>query len=199
MTEPLTESQVQLHVTLIEAIRDTWPKQKGLDALLFQNDLFYRLKNLEDIAGGGGGPGEVYPSGFLPGNWCADYRPTIDEAYVAAWKAVDAACEAEGWLFVDATEDLVVNWCGDMIPDRIAFFEAALETGALDDEWMEKAELLKEAACPAGPPAPEPVPEPVIELQPERMPSKPTRRREGRLFTPTKARPRVRNTRRHNK
>jgi hypothetical protein len=196
MAEPiLTEKQVALHVTLIEAIRDTWPKQKGLDALLFQNDLFYRLKNLEDIAGGSG-PGEVYPSGFLPGNWCADYRPTIDEAYLAAWMAVDAACEVEGWIFVDATEDLVVNWCGDMIPDRIAFFEAALDTGALDDEWMEKAELLKEAACPSGPPAPAPQ-EPVIELEPERMPSKPTRRRAGRPFTPTRVRTKLRNTRRH--
>lgn len=197
MAEPiLTEKQVALHVTLIEAIRDTWPKQKGLDALLFQNDLFYRLKNLEDIAGGSG-PGEVYPSGFLPGNWCADYRPAIDEAYVAAWKAVDAACETEGWIFVDATEDLVVNWCGDMIPDRIAFFEAALDTGSLDDEWMEKAELLREAACPTGQPAGPPAPELVIELEPERVPSKPTRRRAGRPFTPTRVRTKLRNTRRH--
>jgi hypothetical protein len=189
MAEPtLTESQVALHVTLIEAIRDTWPNQKGLDALLFQNDLFYRLKNLEDIAGGSG---DADVSGFLVGdNW-----PKFNggEVYDAAWAAINEACEPEAWTFVDATEDLVVNWCGDMIPDRIAFFEAALETGALDDEWTEKAELLREAACPAGA---APAPEPVIELQPERVPSKPTRRRAGRPFTPTRVRPRVRNTRR---
>ena len=220
MTEPtpLKEHQTQLHADLIEALRDTWPAQKGLDALLFQNDLFYRLKNLEDIAEGGGGPGSVYPSGFLHGGW-PSFKGGRDQ-YLKVWNSIDAACIPGDWTFVDATEDLVVAWCEDMIPERIAFFSAALETGSLDVEWMEKAELLREAHGPEEKPLESAaestnaestnaestnaestnaettivIPaEPVIALRP---PSHPTRRRHDRPFTPTRAKPRVRNTRR---
>lgn len=214
MTEPtsLSEHQTQLQATLIETLRDIWPLQKGLDALLFQNDLFYRLKRLEDIAEGV----DNGSTGFLSGDSWDMYSPSAEEthtftggrdAYLKVWTSIDAACGAGDWTFVDSTEDLVVAWCTDMIPERIAFFEAALESGSLDDAWMEKAELLREAHEPVKEETdvpekplenpvsvPEPVPEPVIALRPK---SHPTRRRHERLFTPTRARPRVRNTRRH--
>ena len=198
MTEPtpLKEHQTQLQATLIEALRDTWPHQKGLDALLFQNDLFYRLKKLEDLAEEENDTTSE-PNGFLPADWGTFSAGR--ETYLNVWKSIDNACEPGDWNFVDTTEDLVVGWCTDMIPDRIAFFEAALETGSLDEAWMEKAELLREAHAPAveepkETPKEAVVPEPVLTLRPK---SQPTRRRHDRLFTPSRAKPRVRNTRRH--
>ncbi len=220
MTEPtsLSEHQTQLQATLIETLRDTWPLQKGLDALLFQNDLFYRLKHLEDIAERG--TSESGSNGFLPSEWGTFTAGRED--YVRVWNSIDAACGAEDWTFVDSTEDLVVAWCVDMIPERISFFEAALETGSLDEAWMEKAELLREAHAPSAT-VNEEVAESdsstnedteaektetvavaekqlevsqseIITLRPK---SHPTRRRHDRPFTPTRAKPRVRNTRRH--
>ncbi len=202
MTEPtpLKEHQTQLQATLIEMLRDIWPHQKGLDALLFQNDLFYRLKRLEEIAESG----STEPSGFLPGDDWGVFTTGRDE-YLKVWKSIDEACEHEDWTFVDSTEDLVVAWCVDMIPERISFFEAALETGTLDDAWLEKAELLRDAHAPViaevepekaceTEEKPLEVAEPIITLRPK---SQPTRRRHDRPFTPTRAKPRVRNTRRH--
>ncbi len=186
------EETADLHGSLIEQLRDMWPSQKGLAALLFQNDLFRRLRRIEEIAEGN--DGEAH--GFLPDDW-PDFKG--DEAYESIWAAIDAACGPDTWAFVDATEDVVVQWCTDMIPEKISFFAAALETGALDEDWLEKAELLREIEAPRTtvsepPPA---KPDPVITLEPERQPARPTRRHASRPFTPTKLRPRVRSTRKH--
>jgi hypothetical protein len=191
---------------LLAVLRDTWPQQKGLASLLFQDDLFRRLRRLEALAEGktvDDEAGESLIDGFLP-----DEFPLFDadEDYKAAWGRVEASVESEGWEHVDRLEDVVCEWCEDMIPEKIAFFSAALESGSLDDSWLAKAEILLEAEQVPMAPAPVPVPEPlkveesaeqIIALEPERRPSVPTRRRlAGLPITPTRVRRLVRKTRR---
>lgn len=193
---------------LVAVLRDTWPQQKGLAALLFQDDLFRRLRRLETVAEGKS-PDDV--EGFLP-----DEYPLFDadEDYLKVWAGVEAAVEPEGWAFVDGIEDAVCQWCEDMIPEKIAFFSAALETGELDAAWLARAEILLEAeqvpaegGQPESAPADEAtpaaeamhaaeVPQTVIELEPERKPVGPTRRRHAGLpITPTRVRRLIRKTR----
>lgn len=171
---------------LLSMLRDTWPQQKGLAALLFQDDLFRRLRRLEAIAEGKA-PDNI--DGFLP-----DEFPAFDCSadYLAAWNNVEVSVEIDGWTYVDGIEDDVCQWCEDMIPEKIAFFSAALECGELDDEWTAKAELLLEAEQVQAPEVT------IITLEPERKPSAPTRRRlAGLPITPTRVRRLVRKTRRH--
>lgn len=182
---------------LLAVLRDTWPQQKGLASLLFQDDLFRHLRRLEALAEG---KQVSLIEGFLP-----DEFPLFDgdEDYKDVWARIEACVELEGWEFVDKTEDVVCEWCEDMIPEKIAFFSAALESGSLDDAWLAKAEILLEAEQVPAASAQEPLKveesaEQIIALEPERRPSGPTRRRlAGLPITPTRVRRLVRKTRRH--
>ena len=105
---------------LLECLRDIWPSQKGLASLLFQDDLFCRIRRLEIITEGGDPEDAI---GFLPDDFP---KWTSVGDYESIWLALEseAAMDATGPL--DVFEDAVCSWVEDMIPESCAFFEAAL-------------------------------------------------------------------------
>lgn len=183
------ESQTQL----LECLRDIWPAQKGLAALLFQDDLFRRLRRLEIITEGGDVEDAI---GFLPDDFPKWSGAT--EEYEGLWVHLesDAAFNLDEPL--DVLEDAVCGWVEDMIPENCAFFEAALDTGYLDEKWLHAAQMLlaldeKETATLQQEPVIASVTiEPIatIVLSPEPRPRLPTRRlrRAGRPLTPSRRR-----------
>ena len=195
------ESDIYVSQTqLLESLRDIWPQQKGLAALLFQDDLFCRLRRLEAIVEGGDNMEIV---GFLP-----DYFPEWTGAtpdYEATWASIVSEAREGETEALDILEDQVCAWCEDMIPESIAFFDAALDTGELDERWLHSAEALLAAEQPmrveveeeeeAAATAEEAQ---VLELVPEPVRARPTRRRHvGLPLTPSRVRRIVRTTRRH--
>ncbi len=122
---------------LLECLRDIWPSQKGLSALLFQNDLFMRLRRLE-IKVEGGDPEDAV--GFLPD----DYPEwTAPAEYISIWTQIEGETVADATGPLDVLEDTVCGWVEDMIPDSCAFFDAALDTGYLDEKWLHAANMLR--------------------------------------------------------
>ncbi len=202
MTQYVSQTQ------LLECLRDIWPQQKGLDALLFQDDLFCRLRRLEAIVESA----EAEVAGFLP-----DYFPEWAGAtpeYDNAWTSIESETKVGEVEALDTLEDEVCAWCEDMIPESIAFFDAALDTGMLDERWLQVAEALLAAQQPirveveedaplesaAQPTEQEATPSTatVLELVPEPVRARPTRRRRiGLPLTPSRVRRIVRTTRRH--
>lgn len=205
----MSQNKTEVYVSqtqLLECLCDIWPQQKGLDALLFQDDLFCRLRRLEAIVEGAD---RAEVSGFLP-----EYFPEWNSPpdYESVWTSIESEARAGETEPLDILEDQVCAWCEDMIPESIAFFDAALDTGCLDERWLHTAEALLAAQQPVrveveAEPEPEPesesapVPEalaPVIELVPEPVRVRPTRRRRvGLPLTPSRVRRIVRTTRRH--
>jgi hypothetical protein len=122
---------------LLECLRDIWPTQKGLASLLFQNDLFWRLRRLE-IKVEGGNPEDAV--GFLPDDYPKWTGPV---EYETIWAVIEGGAAFDVTEPLDALEDAVCSWVEDMIPDRCAFFDAALDTGYLDEKWLHAAEMLR--------------------------------------------------------
>ncbi len=202
MTQYVSQTQ------LLECLRDIWPQQKGLDALLFQDDLFCRLRRLEAIVESA----EAEVAGFLP-----DYFPEWAGAtpeYDNAWASIESETKVGEVEALDTLEDEVCAWCEDMIPESIAFFDAALDTGMLDERWLQVAEALLaaqqpirveveedaplESAAPTTEQEATPSTATALELVPEPVRARPTRRRRiGLPLTPSRVRRIVRTTRRH--
>lgn len=194
----MSQNKIEVYVSqtqLLECLRDIWPQQKGLNALLFQDDLFCRLRRLEAIVESAEYTEVV---GFLP-----DYFPEwtgATEDYNATWTSIESEALANQTEPLDLLEDQVCAWCEDMIPESISFFDAALDTGCLDERWLQVAEALFAAEQPIRVEVEieeEPVVAPVLELIPEPIRARPTRRRRiGLPLTPSRVRRIVRTTRR---
>jgi hypothetical protein len=129
----LYASQTQL----LECLRDIWPSQKGLASLLFQNDLFWRLRRIE-IKVEGGDPEDAV--GFLPDDYP---KWTSTAEYESIWSKIESEAALDVTEPLDVLEDAVCGWAEDMIPDSCAFFDAALDTGCLDEKWLHAAEMLR--------------------------------------------------------
>jgi hypothetical protein len=199
---PLAPTIYVSQTQLLEGLRDIWPQQKGLAALLFQDDLFSRLRRLEAIVEGGD---DAEVTGFLP-EYFPDWEGSTPD-YESAWTSIGSEARAGETESLDTLEDQVCAWCEDMIPESIAFFDAALDTGDLDERWLHAAEALLAAEQPMRivdieeevEEIPEIAPQPqVLELVPEPVRARPTRRRRiGLPLTPSRVRRIVRQTRRH--
>jgi hypothetical protein len=133
----MAESAFLSHNRLTELLTSVWSAQAGVDILLFQNDLFRRIRRLEtimekeDIA---------TASGFLDDTKGLIWSGSAE--YEALWaeleqEAVDADDEE-----LDELEDVICGWCEETIADELDFFDAALETGELTGEWVGKAAML---------------------------------------------------------
>lgn len=137
------------HDNVLDAIRDLWPQLKGINILLFQNDLFRRIRQLEVKVEGLGSA-----RGFLPASFAdmvklenIDTWISGNEEYEKSWtKLIDSAGpETEDEL--DPFEDDVCGWVQDMIPVEYNFFTAALDEGTLNAEWLGRAQMFFEKAA----------------------------------------------------
>lgn len=208
MSVSSTESHLyENHDLVLDAVRDIWPTIKGVDILLFQNDLFYKIRQLEVKVEGLG-----TARGFLPASFSEmvnDLKINIDswnsgnEDYDKSWalllEEVSASAESEEAL--DEFEDDICGWVQDMIPEEYNFFMAALDEGTLNAEWLGRAQVFFEKAvadssCAAAS-APEPEAEPAPEPPKPKWRSSNTRRRHTGFGLGTNSRRRVRMTRRH--
>jgi hypothetical protein len=130
-----------------DEIRDIWPTLRGADILLFQNDLFYKIRQLETKCEGGSARGFL-PASFidlhLVPNW------TGGEQYESAWNELIGSCNEAVLEQLDVFEEHVCDWIEDMIPEELNFFTAALDQGILNAEWLEVAaeQLKKPVAVP---------------------------------------------------
>jgi hypothetical protein len=181
-----------------DEIRDIWPTLRGADILLFQNDLFYKIRQLETKCEGGSA------RGFLPAAFEEQYSvPSWSggEQYEEAWNELIGLCNEETLEQLDIFEEHVCDWIEDMIPEDLNFFTAALDQGILNAEWLLVAaeQLKKLPAAPAAPSAPleidarEVLPE-IKEVDLTRLAY--TRRRRSRPFEISRSKPSLRKTRR---
>lgn len=209
---------------LLECLDEVWDAQSGADILLFQDDLFRRIRRLETLLEGD----EVEVThGFLE-----DRRGLVWDvptAYAKIWVQLEEEGKGLSLEALDILEDAICTWAEETIPDELAFFDAALETGHLDTVWADRAKVLlcsgrqrrvPTANGPSGPNGSEAVHQdreavptapvasessttaPIIVNQdteiviPEPQPhNRFTRRRITNLLTPSNARRRIRRTR----
>lgn len=175
-----------------DEIRDIWPTLRGADILLFQNDLFYKIRQLETKCEGGSA------RGFLPAAFIDLHSvPTWSggEEYELAWNKLIGLCNEGVLEQLDIFEEHVCDWIEDMIPEELNFFTAALDQGILNAEWLEIAaeQLNKRPQTLESPSreetidAREPIPE-IKEVDLTRLAY--TRRRVSRPFAPTRVKAR---------
>jgi hypothetical protein len=130
-----------------DEIRDIWPTLRGADILLFQNDLFCKIRQLETKCEGGSARGFL-PAAFeelhsVP-SWSGG------EEYESAWSELIGLCNESVLEQLDVFEEHVCDWIEDMIPEELNFFTAALEQGILNVDWLlVAAEQLNKQATPA--------------------------------------------------
>lgn len=208
---------------LLECLDEVWSEQTGANILLFQDDLFRRIRQLEALLEG---DCEV-THGFLED--CRGLVWAAPAAYAALWAQIEAEAKELTLESLDILEDCICNWAEEAIPDELAFFDAALETGHLDAVWTDRANVLlfsglrpkrpeaNAAAMADTEPAvikdPEPQSQPLtvqevavpmatpneIVIPEPRAETRFTRRRVTNLLTPSQARRRVRRTRKSHK
>lgn len=192
---------------LLECLDEVWGAQSGADILLFQDDLFQRIRRLETLLEGD--EAEV-THGFLE-----DRRGLVWDvppAYAKIWAQLEEEGRAASLEALDVLEDAICTWAEETIPDELAFFDAALETGHLDAVWADRAKVLlfsglqRKRAPTADSPAPDVAddgskPSMAVEQDREIVIPEPqlhnrfTRRRITNLLTPSNARRRIRRTR----
>lgn len=204
---------------LLECLDEVWSEQTGANILLFQDDLFRRIRQLEALLEG---DCEV-THGFLED--CRGLVWAAPAAYAALWAQIEAEAKELTLESLDILEDCICNWAEEAIPDELAFFDAALETGHLDAVWTDRANVLlfsglrpkrpiatnatvDATAVPKSDPEPQSqeaaAPAPVtasneIVIPEPRAETRFTRRRVTNLLTPSQARRRVRRTRKSHK
>jgi hypothetical protein len=138
------------HDDVLDAVRDLWPTLKGINILLFQNDLFKRIRQLEVRVEGLG-----VARGFLPASFTGMVQKGDDidawtsgvPEYESAWSILieNAVPGTEDAL--DVFEDDICGWVQDMIPADYNFFTAALDEGTLNAEWLGRAQVFFEKAA----------------------------------------------------
>ena len=69
-------------------------------------------------------------NGFLED--CRGLVWSVPEAYAAVWAQIETEAKELTLESLDMLEDCICNWAEEAIPDELAFFDAALETGHLD-------------------------------------------------------------------
>lgn len=196
---------------LLECLAEVWEQQTGADILLFQDDLFRRIRRLETLLEGD--EAEI-THGFLE-----DRRGLVWDVpapYAKIWTQIEKEGRTASLESLDILEDSICTWAEDTIPDELAFFDAALETGHLDGVWADRAKVLlcsgRQRRQEPEVPAPEPVvpisepevptPEPEVPIattaivipEPQHH-NRFTRRRITNILTPSNARRRIRRTR----
>lgn len=198
------------HDDVLDAVRDLWPQLKGINILLFQNDLFRRIRQLEVKVEGLG-----VARGFLPASFAEMSCAPVDALskdidvwtsgvpeYENAWSKLIENAGPGSEDALDAFEDDICGWVQDMIPADYNFFTASLDEGTLNAEWLGRAQMFFEKAASDAASIPVPVEpiEPSIHVPDE--PVKPawrssnTRRRHaGQIFQSVQKK-RVRLTRR---
>lgn len=122
---------------LLECLDEVWGAQSGADILLFQDDLFQRIRRLETLLEGD--EAEV-THGFLE-----DRRELVwdvPSAYAKIWVQLEEEGKGLSLEALDILEDAICTWAEETIPDELAFFDAALETGHLDAVWADRAKVL---------------------------------------------------------
>lgn len=194
---------------LLECLDEVWSEQTGANILLFQDDLFRRIRQLEALLE----DDHDVTHGFLED--CYGLEWIAPATYAAAWAQIEAEAKELTLESLDVLEDCICNWAEEAIPDELAFFDAALATGHLDAVWTDRANVLlfsglrpKRVTASAPVSEPQPEPESVQEAAPApaptsheivipepRMETRFTRRRVTNLLTPSQARRRVRRTR----
>ncbi len=194
------------HDIVLDAVRDLWPQLKGINILLFQNDLFRRIRQLEVKVEGLG-----TARGFLPASFAemvkledVDIWSSGNPDYEKAWTQLidNAGPGTEDSL--DVFEDDICGWVQDMIPSDYNFFTAALDEGTLNAEWLGRAQMFFEkAASDSAQKVNEELPvTPVSEINTIEEPAKPvwrsanTRRRQSGFINQPVIKKRVRLTRR---
>ncbi len=191
----------ELHDDVLDAVRDLWPTIKGIDILLFQNDLFFKIRQLEVKVEGIGSP-----RGFLPASFSQMIGSSKDiddwacpsETYNKIWADLIAAATKDSEEALDAFEEDICGWVQDMIPEDYNFFMAALDEGTLNAEWLGRAQTFFEKAATESSNSSEIAPQ--IDAEPEpikpRWRSSNTRRRHAGFGLGTPGKRRVRLTRR---
>jgi hypothetical protein len=169
-----------LHDNVLDAVRDLWPTLKGINILLFQNDLFRRIRQLEVKVEGLG-----TARGFLPASFAEMVQNTIKgSADIDAWTSGNPEYEQTWSQLIDGAtkgsedaldvfEDDICGWVQDMIPADYNFFGAALDEGTLNAEWLGRAQVFFEKAAAdaaeAAASIPEVVPTPAIHVPEEQI------------------------------
>ncbi len=199
MSVSSTESMTYvLHDDVLDAVRDLWPTIKGIDILLFQNDLFFKIRQLEVKVEGIGSPRGFLPASFaqMIGGKDIDAWTSPSEAYNKLWADLIESATGDSEEALDAFEEDICGWVQDMIPEDYNFFLAALDEGTLNAEWLSRAQVFFEKAATEVSaevlPEPEPLPEPVK----PRWRSSNTRRRHAGFGLGAPGKRRVRLTRR---
>ena len=116
-----------------DEIRDIWPTLRGADILLFQNDLFCKIRQLETKCEGGSARGFL-PAAFEELHSVPSW--TGGEEYESAWNELIGLCNVSVLEQLDIFEEHVCDWIEDMIPEELNFFSAALEQGILNVDWL---------------------------------------------------------------
>ncbi len=147
-----------LHDSVLDAVRDLWPTLRGINILLFQNDLFRRIRQLEVKVEALG-----TARGFLPASFAemvklndVDVWNSGNPEYDKIWSELIDGAAPGSEDALDAFEDDICGWVQDMIPTDYNFFGAALDEGTLNAEWLSRAQIFFEkAATDAATTAPE--------------------------------------------
>jgi hypothetical protein len=197
------------HDDVLDAIRDLWPTLKGINILLFQNDLFKRIRQLEVKVEGLG-----TARGFLPASFGQMVQNASQISDIDGWKSGNKEYD-DTWSklmenaipgtedALDVFEDDICGWVQDMIPTDYNFFTAALDEGTLNAEWLGRAQVFFEkAAADAAkievaevPAAPESIQVPEEPVKPAWKSANTRRRHAGQIFQSAQKK-RVRLTRR---
>ncbi len=198
-----------LHDDVLDAVRDLWPTIKGIDILLFQNDLFFKIRQLEVKVEGIGSPRGFLPASFAQmigrdslGSSRATPCEDIDdwnspsETYNKVWADLIANATVDSEEALDAFEEDICGWVQDMIPEDYNFFLAALDEGTLNAEWLGRAQTFFEKAAQENSTSVEQLPEPQPVPVKPRWRSANTRRRHAGFGLGAPGKRRVRLTRR---
>ncbi len=187
-----------LHDDVLDAVRDLWPTIKGIDILLFQNDLFFKIRQLEVKVEGIGSPRGFLPASFAQMINCQDIDDwnSPSENYNKVWADLIAEATKDSEESLDAFEEDICGWVQDMIPEDYNFFLAALDEGTLNAEWLGRAQTFFEKAVEETSTSVEQLPEPEPVPVKPRWRSANTRRRHAGFGLGTPGKRRVRLTRR---
>ena len=202
-SESVESVMYELHDDVLDAVRDLWPTIKGIDIILFQNDLFKKIRQLEVKVEGLGAP-----RGFLPASFADMIGLTnIDEwsglaTYDKVWADLIESAGPDSMEALDAFEEDICGWVEDMIPADYNFFMAALDEGTLNAEWLSRAQIFFEKAASESSKIIEseiPTDVPIVPVKSSWRSSSTRRRHAGFGLGSTPAKRRVRLTRRSGK
>lgn len=139
----------ELHDDVLDAVRDLWPTIKGIDILLFQNDLFLKIRQLEVAVENLGAPRGFLPASFaeMIGLSNIDEWKSGSDSYDKVWADLISSAATSSEEALDVFEEDICGWVEDMIPADYNFFMAALDEGTLNADWLSRAQIFFEKAA----------------------------------------------------